>query len=134
MDKVTTIRKQTEADIQAEIVSYLEDRGIFVAATDSSLQFNRCTGTVSRGKISVRGFPDLTLVLDGRFDPQGVGGRSCFLEVKSPTGRLRDSQRETIDRLRSAGALVEVVRSVEEVEQLLDDLETRAKEGNRLAA
>lgn len=119
--------QKPEAKIQQEIVDYLESRGIFVAVTDSSVGWNYATKKMTKPKISVRGYPDLSLVLDSRFDPKGKGGLAVFLEVKSKYGRLRDSQRETIARLRSAGAIVEVVRSVWDVRRLLDRLENQAK-------
>lgn len=52
------------------------------------------------------GFPDCMCIW--------AGGGVCFIEFKTPTGRLSDNQAEWIERLDARGHKVAVVRSVDE--------------------
>lgn len=58
------------------------------------------------------GLPDIFGVISG--------GRSFFLEVKTPHGSVRPEQRDFIARALSAGALCAVVRSVEEAKKIIE--------------
>ena len=44
-------------------------------------------------------------------------GRSLYIEVKRPTGRLTEAQKEFLARAHMAGALAFEARSVEEVDK-----------------
>ena len=57
------------------------------------------------------GMPDIVFVLRGR---------TYFFEVKMPTGYLSKIQKIVIGRLRDAGAVVEVVHSVREAQEVLE--------------
>ena len=46
-------------------------------------------------------------------------GRAFFIEVKSPTGRVRPEQQNFIERMRSNGALAGIARSVEEARKII---------------
>lgn len=59
------------------------------------------------------GWPDLLVV---------VRGTTLYVEIKSPAGRLSKLQAEQIKRLRAAGAMVAIVRSVEEFSGVLECL------------
>lgn len=59
------------------------------------------------------GAPDLLII---------YRGRSIFIELKSETGIVRQSQREAHDRLTLAGAVVVTLRSVEAVADFLHPL------------
>ena len=56
------------------------------------------------------GVPDLAFIHDGR---------AFFIELKAERGALTKSQKETIPRLRAAGAETFVCRSVEDVQRVL---------------
>lgn len=64
--------------------------------------------TLAPGYVS--GTPDLLLIVDGS---------PYFIELKTKTGRVSDSQVRTHMRLVDAGAKVSICRSVEEVERFL---------------
>lgn len=51
-----------------------------------------------------------------------IGGRFVALEVKTETGRLSKLQAVTIDRIRECGGRAYVVRSAEEVKEILKNL------------
>jgi hypothetical protein len=59
--------------------------------------------------------PDRLLLL-----PDGKG--MLFVEVKSPTGRVREAQQITFDRIRSQGYRVDVVHDYEQIDTLLAEL------------
>lgn len=59
----------------------------------------------------IPGLPDLHIVYQGRV---------YYIEIKTPTGTLSPEQKDIHAKLRAAGAQVAVVRSVPEVERLLD--------------
>lgn len=51
-----------------------------------------------------------------------IGGKAVFFEVKKPSGRVSVDQAREHERLRTAGALVFVVRSVAEVQKIVTEL------------
>jgi len=58
--------------------------------------------------------------------PDTVGcyrGRFVALETKTAEGRLRGNQKKRIRDIRKAGGVAEVVRSVEDVQTILDKLD-----------
>jgi hypothetical protein len=57
-----------------------------------------------------RGFPDLEVILDG--------GRVAFIEVKTPTGRVRPEQARFMDALAARRHIVGVARSVADAIEL----------------
>ena len=61
-----------------------------------------------------RGVPDLCVLVDG--------GATAWIEVKTETGRLSPWQVRMHERMTGLGHRVYVVRSVQEVEQVLADL------------
>lgn len=46
-------------------------------------------------------------------------GKAFFIEVKSPTGRIRPEQQNFIDRMRENGALAGIARSVEDARKII---------------
>ena len=58
--------------------------------------------------LSPRGIPDLICVLP-------PAGRACYIEVKTPTGSVRPEQAEFIAKVREAGAVAFIARSVKDV-------------------
>lgn len=69
---------------------------------------------------------------DGRFFSTGLpkgfsdlfgfrlsDGRAVFIEVKSPTGKVRPEQQNFIEQMRSNGALAGIARSVEEARRII---------------
>jgi VRR-NUC domain len=71
----------------------------------------------------VAGVPDLAVI--------APGGKAHFLEVKTPTGRLSDDQREIMDTLGRLGAPVMTVASVDDVRRAFSGwgIETEARHG-----
>ena len=58
--------------------------------------------------LSPRGIPDLICVLP-------PGGRACYIEVKTPTGKVSPEQEEFLIKARAAGAVAFVARSIQDV-------------------
>lgn len=59
------------------------------------------------------GIPDLSVACPG--------SRILYFEVKTARGRLSEAQAEVVRRLRTAGCLVAVVTSIDDVERALAD-------------
>ena len=93
-----THKKVTESQITAQILDYLH-----WALPGAWIRKN--LGTLGQR----RGIPDIEIIYEGR---------PYFLEVKTPSGKLSKYQETEIEALREAGALVFVVRSIEEVHEI----------------
>lgn len=102
----------TEAQIQRAIVDYLQWKGYCLSITDRSRVWD-ARGRVRASRISMAGYPDLSLV---------IKGKAVFLEVKSAKGRLSPEQVRCHETLREHGATVFVVRGVDETIQCLAGL------------
>lgn len=101
------LNSATEAQIQKAIVGWLTAKRIVHSVTDSSLYFDNGK---PRRKVKADGFPDITAIVAGRF----IG-----IEVKSHSGRLRPAQAEMHKRIREAGGLIIIARSIEDVAKVL---------------
>ena len=86
-----------EARITAKIMAELRRRKIYAVK-------------IQGGAYQQPGLPDIWCVVDGRL---------ICLEVKTERGVVSRIQRAMIERLRAAGAVVEVVRSVNEALEVL---------------
>lgn len=95
----------TEGDIQRSIMVALSEAGHFVARGNVGLFFTK-DGRPVRSGLPV-GFSDL-------FGNRAGDARAFYLEVKTPTGRIRPEQAAFIAAMQKRGALAAVVRSVED--------------------
>lgn len=96
-----------EGKIQAEILRYLKSKRIW--------HFRANAG------VGPSGLPDIIAIYNGYF----VG-----LEVKTPTGRPTELQILMQNSIREAGGYSEIVRSVDEVEEILKEIQRRTNENN----
>ena len=109
----------SEATIQSHIMARLRQRRYMVVRfngggfkKNGQFVFNY----IIQGLNSSKGFPDVVAFKDGR----------CYLiEVKTKTGRLSLFQRNFRDYAVHFGTSVHVVRSVDELDELLDKEEAR---------
>jgi len=91
-----------ESKITKSIMAYLKKRGVW---------FFKVAG----GPMQQRGVPDLVCCVDGLF---------VAMEVKRPgVGRLTDLQALTIERIRDAGGVAEVVTSVDEAAAVIEEVD-----------
>ena len=99
--------KLSEAQIQRQILDWLAAEGIF------SIRFN--TGAVKMGQRFVRfgtaGCADILACPQGR--------PPVWIEVKSATGRQRLEQRSFQNAVELAGHTYTIVRSLEDVQEVL---------------
>jgi hypothetical protein len=73
------------------------------------------------GAYGTAGLPDLVICFKGRF---------AALEVKTATGKPTVLQEITLDRIRKAGGIAEIVRSVGEVKRIIAEIpEIRTETG-----
>ena len=108
----------TEADVLASVLAYLEvaerqRRVVWYARTNTGAgRLLRRDGTVGQWlRFGWPGCPDIL--------GQLPGGRLLALEVKRPSGRVRPEQEAFLDKVRTGGAVAAVVRSVDDVHELL---------------
>ena len=102
-----------EATLQAEVVRFVRKAApdLFVHAVPNDFLRTRSEAAKLKWTGTVAGVPDLCVAMPG--------GRSAYLEVKVPGGRLSPEQEDVIARLQAMGVPVAVVRNVEEVRQAL---------------
>lgn len=117
--KIELRHNATEKETQAAICEYLTLRGIVFSVTDAA-RFRTKAGHVHYSKVT-EGWPDIVAVLPLGGWADGAVGAFWGIEVKSATGKLREAQTAMHDKLRKAGALVLVARSVQDVIDFLDN-------------
>lgn len=105
-------KKLLEKDIQKMIVKYLELRRIPFAVTNAERVWNP-QGFIRKSKVSPD-WPDLSATMPVLVNGNAVG-LSFYIEVKTPTGSIRDGQRVKLRELASAGALCVLARSLDDV-------------------
>jgi hypothetical protein len=94
-----------EAQLVKRIISYIDGRG------------GRCFKIVAEeGGRQESGIPDLLVCYRGFF----VG-----IEAKTPAGKLRPRQRFVLASIEEAGGYTAVVRSLDEVEALLSEIDRK---------
>jgi Holliday junction resolvase-like predicted endonuclease len=90
---------RTERDIENEVCKWLKEQGHLVVRLRPE---------------SVRGFPDLTIVLKT--------GQTVYVEMKRPGGNASVHQLRWLEKLRSQGCHVRICRSLAEVQSFIRDL------------
>ena len=86
-----------EKKLQKQIIKWCHDNHILAVKVDST---------------STRGFPDLVTI-----DPHG---QVIFVELKTPTGRLSDTQRFFQEKLIRQNANVRTIRTIEDFQNLFN--------------
>lgn len=111
------IKKKLEKDIQKEIVDYLKLKRVPHAVTNAERVWSK-QGFPIKSKVTPD-WPDLSATLPVYIDSRRVG-LSFYIEVKTPTGSIRDGQRAKLRELGDAGALCVLARSLEEVQEVVE--------------
>ena len=128
--------KITEHDLQNQIRLYVSQNNL--ATLFRANAGTAWTGThISKrpdGKILItnprpfiglpEGFPDLFGLKTITITPDMIGRKVAVftgVEIKTPTGRIRDKQRHMINFMDDAGGIAGVVRSVDDVKFLLNE-------------
>lgn len=110
-------KKLLEKDIQKLITKYLTLRGIPFAVTNAERVWNP-QGFVRKSKVSPD-HPDLSATMPVLIDGNAVG-LSFYIEVKTPTGSIRDGQKVKLRELADAGALCVLARSLDDVKEVVE--------------
>lgn len=101
-------KKIREKDIQRSILKWLESEGV--------LHWRQNSGFIPVGDrritLGKNGLPDIVIILP-------PNGKVIGMEVKTPTGKLRDSQIAFAQKLQQAGGEYVVVRSLEDAQKAL---------------
>lgn len=97
-------------------ISLAQGRAGAVVILEKDIEQEFCRRVTKRGGMalkftsSVAGVPDRIVVL---------GGDVFFVELKRPTGKLRKLQRAMIRKLRAAGAEVHVVKTMNQIKDII---------------
>ncbi len=110
-------KKLLEKDIQKLITKYLELRRVPFAVTNAERVWNP-QGFVRKSKVSPD-HPDLSATLPVLVNGNPIG-LSFYIEVKTPTGSIRDGQKVKLRELADAGALCVLARSLDEVKDVVE--------------
>jgi hypothetical protein len=102
-------RDPSESAIQRAIVDLLRYQGLLVIRINSGMA--RAMRTESIVHLAPQGTPDLLVLF-----PEG---KVLWIEVKTRTGRIRPDQVQMHDRLRSLGHDVVILRSADELVELM---------------
>ena len=106
------LRKPTESDIVRSCLEYLRRCGwVCWRSNTGAAAYTNAAGKRRFVRYGEPGIADILGVLPG--------GRMLCVECKSATGRLRPGQEAFLGRVRAAGGLALVVRSVTELAALL---------------
>lgn len=107
-------RRRPERELQTAILRVLQLHRVLAWG----VQRERA-GRARASHIGFTGLPDITGVLPG--------GRALFLEVKRPNNKATPQQERAMYLLHCQGAVVSIVRSVEDAQNLLVALGLRRK-------
>ena len=100
-------RKSTEREIQSSIVKWA--RLVAPDARTIHVPMNQTTeiaGALMNAAGAVKGVPDLIVI--------APGGKTLFMEVKTPEGRLSPDQKKFAGDLQSMGHQYALVRSIDD--------------------
>jgi len=110
-------KKILEKDIQKQIVTYLKLKKVPYAVTNAERVWSK-QGFPIKSKVSPD-HPDLSATLPVKVNGNPLG-LSFYIEVKTPTGSVRDGQKVKLRELADAGALCVLARSLEDVTTVVE--------------
>lgn len=128
--KTNILKPMLEKDIQKMIVQWLKLQGLEVSVTDASRSFAK-DGGIRRSKVDPS-HPDLTVVLPvvtGWEAEEFKVGLAFYIEVKTPSGQVKEGQKEKLLSLCGHGAVAIVARDLDVVETFV-----KAFRGKRVTA
>lgn len=111
----------TEQEIQNAIMAELSDEARLFR-TNAGKMWQGDISHLRTGEIVLRNIRAVKGLPKGHSDLAGVrigDGRAVYIEVKTPTGKVRPEQENFLRRMREAGALAGVARSVEDAMRIL---------------
>ena len=104
-------RRQPEHKIQVSIIEWLRWHKFFCFAIPNGGNRNAVTGAILKKEGVLAGCPDLQVILDN--------GKSIFLEVKTEKGVQQSTQKDFQKELEKRGHEYYIVRSLEDVINIL---------------
>lgn len=105
-----------ESQIEVEILNWLNLKGFFAWKVNNRAAFDG-KKYVSMSKFQLRGQPDITCLVKN--------GPVIFFEVKKENGRQSESQKTFEKRVKMFGHHYYLVKSVEEVKNVIESVSTR---------
>ena len=110
--------KRRESEIQKEIINFLqilENRGLiyFIRCNVFSGKIKRANGTDGFIRQAKSGAPDIIICCEGKF----IG-----FEIKTETGQQSDLQKQAEVKIKRAGGLYFIVRSVNQAITIINNI------------
>ena len=121
------LTKRKEADIKSAILLFLRAHGIACWLTGVGAYRATHNGRERFIRLGTKGMSDIVGILPGSRSVRGVTGlaglsvttnevgRALFIEVKTPTGKIRPEQTAFLQTVVKAGGIGFVARSVDDV-------------------
>ena len=120
INKFNKKHKKEEHYLQCQIVNYLRANGYLVFAIANGGSRNAIEGANLKKEGVLAGIADLQVLLNN--------GKSLFLEVKTEKGKQQQTQKNFEERCKQLGHNYHVVRSVEDVINVLQTQITPTKQ------
>lgn len=120
INKFNKKHKKEEHYLQCQIVNYLRASGYLVFAIANGGSRNAIEGANLKKEGVLAGVADLQVLLNN--------GKSLFLEVKTEKGKQQQTQKSFEDKCKELGHNYHVVRSVEDVINVLQTQTTPTKQ------
>lgn len=106
-----------ETDVQASIIQYLNFRGIFAWRNNTIGVWDAKRKRYRTNPHTMKGVSDIIGILEN--------GKFLAIECKSETGTLSREQKDFIDNINRHGGHAICARSVEDVRQFLDVIQSK---------
>ena len=113
----------TEQEIQNTIMAELSGEARLFR-TNAGTMWQGDISRLPNGETILRHLRRVQGLPKGHSDLAGVrigDGRAVYIEVKTPTGKVRPDQENFLRRMREYGALAGVARSVEDARRIIHD-------------
>lgn len=120
INKFNKKHKKEEHYLQCQIVNYLRASGYLVFAIANGGSRNAIEGANLKKEGVLAGVADLQVLLNN--------GKSLFLEVKTEKGKQQQTQKDFEERCKELGHNYHIVRSIEDVINVLQTLTTPTKQ------
>lgn len=120
INKFNKKHKKEEHYLQCQIVNYLRTNGFLVFAIANGGSRNAIEGANLKKEGVLAGVADLQVLLNN--------GKSLFLEVKTEKGKQQQTQKSFEDKCKELGHNYHVVRSVDDVINVLQTQTTPTKQ------
>lgn len=123
INKFNKKHKKEEHYLQCQIVQYLRLKGYTVFAIPNGGSRNAIEGANLKKEGVMAGVADLEVMLSD--------GKHIYLELKTKIGKQSQSQKDFEDKCKELGHIYRLVRSIEDVENVLNEINISEKQSKK---